>query len=73
MDAASIIGYVLQAFDLIPKLIVAGKDIGAYIDNVKVVLKTAQETGEPIPDAAWDELKATREELQERLHAPDKE
>lgn len=68
LPIATIVTYALQALDLIPRLLVAGKDIKGYIDNVSSVIKTAQDTGADIPDAAWDELKVVRESLQKRLH-----
>lgn len=70
MDPLSIAAYALQALDLVPKVIAAGRDIAGYISTTSGVIKTAQDTQTVIPPAAWDELKAVREGLQGRLHAP---
>jgi len=64
-----IIGYAMQALDIIPKMLAAGQDISGYLANVKSVVQTAQDSGESIPDSAWDELKTIREDLQKRLHS----
>ena len=69
MDPFSIAAYAIQALDLIPKVIAAGRDVQAYIDTSKGVISTAQGSGQKIPSAAWDELKTVREALQAELHS----
>jgi hypothetical protein len=69
MDPLNIVGYALHALELVPGLVKAGKDIAAYVSKTAAVIRAAQESKEPIPAAAWDELKAVREELQGRLHS----
>ena len=68
MDPLSILGYAVQALDLVPKIVATGQDIAGYISKTTGVIKTAQDTGGQIPAAAWDDLKATREALQKELH-----
>lgn len=69
MGTLTVLSYALQALDLVPRVVAAGQDIGAFVAKTNGVIKTAQDTGKTIPDAAWDELKAVREDLQKRLHA----
>lgn len=70
MDPLTIIAYAVQALDLVPKVIAAGQDIAGYISKTTGVINAAHDSNTKIPDAAWDELKATREALQKELHAP---
>jgi hypothetical protein len=69
MDPLSIIGYAVQALDLVPKIVAAGQDIAGYIAKTTSVINAAHAANTAIPDAAWDELKATREALQKDLHS----
>lgn len=67
IESLSIVAYAIQALELVPKIVAAGRDIAAYVGNAKAVLETAHEIGF-LPDGAWDDLKATREALQKELH-----
>lgn len=68
MDPLSILAYAVQALDLVPKVVAAGQDIASYVSKATSTINAAHSTGTPIPDSAWDELKATRKALQAQLH-----
>ncbi len=70
MDPLSILAYAVQALDLVPKVIALGMDLKGYIAKTTAVLNASHDSGQPIPDTAWDDLKAIREALQKELHAP---
>ena len=70
MDPLTIIAYAVQALYLVPKVSAAGQDIVGYIAKTTGIINAAHASQTPIPDAAWAELRATREALQAELHAP---
>ncbi len=67
---AAVIGYILQAFQIISALIRAGVDAASFIEQTSAALKVMQTENRNPTDAEWQSLDAQIASLRAKLQAP---